>query len=445
MVRLERAIRPLQWAGAAAVVLWWSKWHAARIAPDHYDLSASPRLAWAVLYIVVVCVAAYAVGLPELRRTRTSRALAASAAVGVATMAVALAQLSLGSGLLPRFVLGASALVLVPWLMLTSSLADDLERGVARDRVVLVADEADALGVGSELERAAERAATMVATVDPATDGAARRLAEVCAAHGATVVVLGRDSQVSEPIVEVASELHRRGVRVRTLNQFHEEWLGKMSLPELQRIALLFDIGEIHGRTYLRVKRVVDLAVVAVGLPVLAAVGAAVAVGNLAGNRGPLLFRQERVGKDGRPFTLWKFRTMRPAGPGGPTRDRGEWTATNDPRVTPLGAVLRRTHLDELPQLLNIARGDLSIVGPRPEQVAYVEELVDKIPFYDLRHLVRPGLTGWAQVKFPYGASEQDALEKLQYDFYYLRRQSLALDVRILARTARHVIGHGGR
>jgi lipopolysaccharide/colanic/teichoic acid biosynthesis glycosyltransferase len=121
------------------------------------------------------------------------------------------------------------------------------------------------------------------------------------------------------------------------------------------------------------------------------------------------------------------------------------WTAENDPRITPFGAWLRRSHLDELPQVVNILRGDLSVVGPRPEQPRYVEELEAKIPFYGLRHLVRPGLTGWAQVKYPYGASEGDAMEKLQYEFFYLRHQGLALDLRITGRTLRSVLGRGGR
>ena len=131
-------------------------------------------------------------------------------------------------------------------------------------------------------------------------------------------------------------------------------------------------------------------------------------------------------------FTILKFRTME-AGP------HSDWTNSGDDRITPFGRILRRTHLDELPQAINILRGDLSIVGPRPEQPQYVEELTDKIPFYDLRHVVRPGLTGWAQVKFGYAGDERDALEKLQYDFFYLQRQTLGLDVRIVARTVRDV------
>ena len=175
-------------------------------------------------------------------------------------------------------------------------------------------------------------------------------------------------------------------------------------------------------------------------LPFLVALAPAVWALNLIGNRGPLLYRQERTGKDGETFRIIKFRTMRPS-----TSSIGSWTTDDDPRITPVGKLLRRSHLDEAPQLINILRGDLSFVGPRPEQPHYVAELTEKIPFYGLRHLVRPGLTGWAQVKYPYGANELDALEKLQYEFFYLRHQSLGLDARILGRTIRDVLGRAGR
>ena len=155
-------------------------------------------------------------------------------------------------------------------------------------------------------------------------------------------------------------------------------------------------------------------------------------------SKGPLFFRQERTGKGGESFTILKFRSMHAGG-------ESTWTSEGDPRITTAGQFLRRTHLDELPQLINILRGDLSLVGPRPEQTSYVEELRTKIPFYDVRHLVRPGLPGWAQVRYPYGADEQDALEKLQYDLYYLRRQSIATDVFIIVRTLRSVLRGSGR
>ena len=215
--------------------------------------------------------------------------------------------------------------------------------------------------------------------------------------------------------------------------------MGKLPMSELERVSLMFDIGELHRARYERMKRILDVGAGAVGLVALAAVTPVVLAGNWFGNRGALLYRQPRVGKNGRTFDILKFRTMRPGPPS------TEWTTTDDPRITPFGAWLRRTHLDELPQVVNIVRGHLSVVGPRPEQPRYVDTLETKLPFYRMRHLVRPGLTGWAQVKYDYGATEGDALEKLQYEFYYLRHQGLALDLRIIGRTLRSVMGRGGR
>jgi lipopolysaccharide/colanic/teichoic acid biosynthesis glycosyltransferase len=256
--------------------------------------------------------------------------------------------------------------------------------------------------------------------------------------HTPTVLVLDRAAQDADGIVAQAAVLHERGVRVRTLSGFYEEWLGKLPVSELERASLFFDIGELHRARYGRAKRLLDVPLALAGVVVLAVVAPVVWVANRFGNRGPLLYRQERVGKGGRTFVLLKLRTMTPGAPS------GEWTAEADPRVTPVGRILRRTHLDELPQVLNVLRGDLSVVGPRPEQPRYVAELSDKLPFYRLRHLVRPGLTGWAQVKYGYAGSESAALEKLQYEFWYLRHQSLRTDARIIGRTARSVMGSEG-
>jgi lipopolysaccharide/colanic/teichoic acid biosynthesis glycosyltransferase len=237
-------------------------------------------------------------------------------------------------------------------------------------------------------------------------------------------------------------------VRVRTLSLFYEEWLGKLPISELERMSLMFDIGELHRARYGRVKRVLDVACAVLGCVALLVVLPFVVVGDLFANRGPLFFRQARVGRNGAPFSIVKFRTMRPPGGAGSASVEplaNEWTSEDDPRITTFGRLLRRTHVDELPQVWNMLRGELSVVGPRPEQPHYVHELSQKIPFYGLRHLVRPGLTGWAQVKYGYAGNEADALEKLQYEFFYLRRQSLTMDVRVVARTLRTVIGRFGR
>jgi lipopolysaccharide/colanic/teichoic acid biosynthesis glycosyltransferase len=256
----------------------------------------------------------------------------------------------------------------------------------------------------------------------------------------ANVVVLSRAAQSDDDVVFQAALLHERGIRVRTLSLFYEQWLGKLPVSELERVSLLFDISEVHAPMYARWKRILDVCTAALAFPAFAVLLPFVLLGNLVGNRGPLFFRQPRTGRHGREFEILKFRTMTPRGHGA-----GETTEVNDPRITAFGGILRRTHLDEVPQLWNILRGDLSVVGPRPEQPHLVAQLSAKIPFYGLRHLVRPGLTGWAQVKYHYGADEADALEKLQYEFFYLRHQSLELDARIVVRTLRSVLGGRGR
>jgi lipopolysaccharide/colanic/teichoic acid biosynthesis glycosyltransferase len=212
-----------------------------------------------------------------------------------------------------------------------------------------------------------------------------------------------------------------------------------LPIGELERVSLLFDVGELHARHYARLKRLLDTVLAIGGFVALCLATPAIWLGNRIANRGPLWYRQERVGRDGQVFRVLKFRTMHTVDP------VGEPTTEGDTRVTSFGRVLRRLHLDELPQVVNVLRGDLAIVGPRPEQPHLVKELSAKLPFYRLRHLVRPGLTGWAQVKYHYGVDDLDALEKLQYEFFYLRHQSLAFDSRIVARTLRSIVGLEGR
>lgn len=427
-------------AGTAASVLGLSKLHAT---VNGYDYTASSRFGWSLVYIVALSGAAYAFGLPDGARRRRDAFARAGGAVLSALGIVSFAQLLTGDALLPRAVVLGTAVMLVPWYVLCAALAGDARaRAEERDRVVLVGDEDDAATLSCELHRAAERPAVVVAsiTADDAAcvDPPVRPLVDLVLASGANVLVLDRHAQASDDVVAQAAVLHERGVRVRTLSLFYEQWLGKLPVTELERVSLLFDIGEVHAPGYARVKRMLDVVLGAAGLVVLALVLPFVIVGNLVGNRGPLLYRQQRVGRGGRAFSMLKLRTMR-------ATDTSDPTVEHDPRVTRFGGLLRRTHLDELPQVVNILRGELAIVGPRPEQPHLVARLAGKIPFYGIRHLVRPGLTGWAQVKYHYGADDVDALEKLQYEVFYLRRQSLGLDLRIVARTVRSVLGMEGR
>jgi lipopolysaccharide/colanic/teichoic acid biosynthesis glycosyltransferase len=361
--------------------------------------------------------------------------------------AVSVVQLLVGDALLPRFVVLGAAVLTVPVQLLAWRLATHgRERQQHRDRLVVVGSVAglEFTRLVEDLADAPEVPAQLVAHLETAEAGGGggteRPLVEGVVRERATVVVLDREALMDQRVVDQAAVLHESGIRIRTLLQFYEEWLGKLPLGELERASLFFDIGELHGERYARVKRLGDVVGGIVGLLPLVASIPLVAVGNLVANRGPLLYRQERVGQGGVPFQILKFRTMVPTGPD----VTSTWTSLDDPRITRFGGFLRRTHIDELPQVVNILRGDLSLVGPRPEQPSYVRELSASLPFYGMRHLVRPGLTGWAQVKYGYAGDERDAREKLQYEFFYLRNQGLRFDVRILGRTIRSVLGGRG-
>lgn len=462
---------PANGAGNLLLVLTASLMHSRLFAPVPYALWQDQRGLWWTVFAIILLAVSYAYGLPELAGSRTGAAGRGLAAAATAFIVISAAQVVLATPLLPRSSSLVVGLTVPVWSVISWHLAHDVDQwGASRDRVfAVVASTDDVIGLHRDLAEGAERSATVVdhLLVDEVLAAPSRSLVvERFDAAGANLLVMDAASHAVTPIIEQAALIHRRGSRVRTLSLFYEEWVGKLPHSELARVSLLFDVGELHRRRYVRAKRLVDLAFAAAGLVALMPVMVVVRLLNPVLNPGPLLYRQERVGKDGRPFTILKLRTMRPDVGGGTGSlhrpgdgghwdqdggledggvGHGVWTAADDDRITPLGRWLRRTHLDELPQVVNILSGDLSLVGPRPEQPHYVEQLVDKIDFFDARHMVRPGLTGWAQVKQGYAGDEADAFDKLQYDFYYLRRQGIRLDARIIWRTIRGVAAGTGR
>ena len=197
----------------------------------------------------------------------------------------------------------------------------------------------------------------------------------------------------------------------------------------------------LHSSVALRVKRSVDIlgaiALIIVSSPIMLTSMILTKVIS----RGPVLFRQTRVGMNGTNFTIFKVRTMHLHA----EKSGAQWASKEDNRLIPLGGFFRKTRIDELPQCWNILKGDMSIIGPRPERPEFTSSLAKDIPYYDLRHVVKPGLTGWAQVSYPYGASTEDSLRKLQYDLYYIKNYSLILDLNILLRTVLVTLRRGGR
>ena len=232
-----------------------------------------------------------------------------------------------------------------------------------------------------------------------------------------------------------------RGIPVFSDLSFQEHHLGRIELDAIDANWLLFSDGFQNGKLSRAFKRVFDIAVglllIIVTLPLMLVTAVAIRLDS----QGPVLYRQERTGLHGTAFTLFKFRSMAlDAEVGG----KPQWAQKRDPRITRVGAFIRASRIDELPQLFNVLRGEMSMIGPRPERPIFVDELAKVIPFYNHRGYVKPGLTGWAQVNYPYGASVEDAREKLAYDLYYVKNRSALLDMVILLATVRVILFREG-
>ncbi len=270
---------------------------------------------------------------------------------------------------------------------------------------------------------------------------AARRLTGMVAEHKINKVVVALKDRRKHLPMDVLVNLRVQGIEVVEAISFYEQISGRIPVRLLNPSHLIFGDG-FHRFAHLRVaKRLLDLLLGVVGLVLALPLMLVLTIAIKIDSRGPVLYQQQRVGMKGRPFTLRKFRSMRP---GAEDESGPVWASQNDPRVTRVGRIMRIFRLDELPQIFNVLRGEMSFVGPRPERPEFVQHLREKIPYYDLRFTVKPGLTGWAQVKYRYGANEQDALEKMQYDLYYVKHLSVMLDITIMIETIRVILNGKG-
>lgn len=254
-----------------------------------------------------------------------------------------------------------------------------------------------------------------------------------------TVMAVDLRAVLSDTMAQYVSSLHLAGRSMRGFTSVYEEHTGRLPIVHLMEGWELTEPLEARG-VYVSLKRVIDIVLVTLTAPLWLALSGIIALVIRLDSNGPVIFAQERSGRDGRPFTLYKFRTMvDDADAGGP-----QFAVPDDDRLTRVGRTLRRFRVDELPQLWNVLKGDLSLVGPRPEQIPFVERFGQTIPFYTHRHLVRPGVTGWAQVNFGYADNEVDTVEKLSYDLYYLKHVSPWLDLSIMGRSVWTVLSGFG-
>ena len=314
---------------------------------------------------------------------------------------------SIHAGRFPR-------IVVVGTVETARSLKRDLARG----------DRARAAVVGCiTAERVADRDPEMPVL------GTIAELRSLIEAHGVDLLVVGGEAP-RVAVFDQAISLSDRSVRVCELSDFYEAVFGHVPTAEINASWFEYLVSPCY-RESRRAKRVLDLVLAfllaLLFLPVVAALALAI-----ASDGGSPFFRQVRIGERGRSITIFKLRTMRSGG-----GSAARWSFSDDPRVTPIGRFLRRTHLDELPQLLNVLRGEMSIVGPRPEQPEFVAQLERTLPFYERRHLIKPGITGWAQIRCGYAGSDHGSAWKLCHDLFYMKYSSLRLDLLIILQTIR--------
>jgi sugar transferase (PEP-CTERM system associated) len=256
-------------------------------------------------------------------------------------------------------------------------------------------------------------------------------------------ILLADVDSCSDALSRELVTLRTRGVVMEDCHSFYERLVSKIAIADLSPEWIVRCKGFRRDRLIMLAKRLIDVAVSAVGLLLSAPITLLAAVAIKVDSPGSIFYGQERVGQNDQPFTIYKFRSMRDGAEanGGPV-----WATKDDPRITRVGKIIRKLRIDEIPQMINVLKGQMSLVGPRPERPFFVQKLNRKIPYYSLRHSIKPGITGWAQISYSYGDSEEDAIEKLQYDLYYMKNMSPLFDLQIIFESLKVVLlGKGAR
>jgi len=359
--------------------------------------------------------------------------------------------------LFPGLLVGRGVLVIAVSLILAGVAATrfGLERvwqlTVPKSRVAVVGHGALATAVMEAMEHRSDlgfELAGSVTTTASQGDAKHRKLGTIDDLAGivskndiSRIVVALEDSRGALPIRDLV-RLRVQGVEIEDAHTALAALTGRVWLEAVRPSWFVFSDGFRRPFLVTMTKRAIDLAASVVGLVLTAPIMALVAIAIKLDSKGPVLYKQTRVGLGDRTFELLKFRSMRTDAE---TESGAQWAQESDPRATRVGRILRKYRLDELPQFINVLRGDMSLVGPRPERPIFVRQLRERIPFYDERHSARPGVTGWAQVEYKYGSTIEDAYRKLEYDLFYLKNMSILFDVMIIARTVGIVLFGSGR
>jgi len=340
-------------------------------------------------------------------------------------------------------------LIVLPWAMVGRIAVHTLWPDFVHPRIIIFGTGELAADVAKDLRSSAAGAARLVGfvkeeTFETCSDrlegpvlGSAAAIESVVAAHHASQVIVALDNRWGVLPVAALVRLRFLGIEVEDAQTTIARVTGRISLATVRPAWLIFTGGFRRSTWTLFIKRLIDVISSVMGLIITLPITVIVAIAIRLESDGPILYKQSRVGRRGQTFDVMKFRSMRVDA----ERDGAVWSTIGDSRVTRVGRFIRKYRIDELPQFVNILKGEMSLVGPRPERPVFVQDLRKLIDYYDERHSMRPGLTGWAQVRYPYGASVDDAYRKLEYDLFYLKHASMAFDLKIIAATVRVVVG----
>ena len=412
---------------------------------------------WKIALITGLCqICFYYNDLYDLTVVHSSRELlirllqaAGAASIIIALLYLVIPSMAIGDGIFVSSLV-IFLIAIIAWRLLFNRLAyaSNLE-----ERVLIVGAGAIARMVARQIQAQHDFGYRVVGFINDQTDGGnvlapallggPEDIPAIVQQYDVDRIVVGlTDRRGRLPIAELL-QAKLSGVRVEDATSMYERLTGKILIDDLKPSWLIFSDGFVISRWTRFLKRAIDLALASIGLLTAAPVMLLTALAVYLDSDGPIFYCQERVGEHGRTFTVFKFRSMRTDAE---QSGRPVWAREGDDRVTRVGRVIRKTRLDELPQLWNVLRGDMSFVGPRPERPYFVEQLAREIPFYQQRHAVKPGVTGWAQVKYQYGSSLEDAMEKLRYDLYYIKHLSTALDLTIVFDTVKVILfGKGAK
>lgn len=421
------------------------------------------RRGWMKLLLVtcMIQLAFYLFDLYDLPATRSYRRVITNLAVALTTATALLSilfyaapTLELGRGIF--LVEMAFVAALIPaWRLMVAWSQGHPQLGV-RERVLILGTGEQAVEIARATLERSNAGFHIVGFVDnipelvgkslinPSVIGLTDDISMLVERHQVDrIVVAVEDRRGKFPTEELLNLTLSGRIAVEESARYYERLTGKIASEMLRPSWLIFSRGSRYSDVANHVRRLLNAGLAATGFALSLPIMILTAIAVKLDSRGPIFYTQERVGKNGRPFKIIKFRSMCAGAESG---SGPVWAEASDPRVTRVGRVIRKLRLDELPQFINVIRGDMNFVGPRPERPVFVEQLSEMIPYYSQRHLIKPGLTGWAQIKYPYGASVEDAIEKLRYDLYYIKNQSFLLDAVIVFETVKTVLfGRGAR